>query len=70
MYKYETIIYWSDEDQRFIAEVPDLPGCIAHGKTNIEALHNCKDAIDLWISTAKEFGDPVPVPSRHSMGFS
>lgn len=70
MYKYETIIYWSDEDQLFIAEVPDLPGCVAHGKTNIEALQSSKDAIDLWISTAKEFGDPVPVPTRHAVSFS
>ncbi len=62
MYKYETIIYWSEEDRAFIAEVPELPGCMAHGSTPDEALANVKDAIELWITTAKEFGDPVPEP--------
>jgi predicted RNase H-like HicB family nuclease len=62
MYKYEIIIYWSDDDQVFIAEVPELPGCMAHGKTPELALANAKDAIQLWIDTAKEFGDPIPEP--------
>lgn len=62
MYKYETIIYWSEEDQAFIADVPELPGCMAHGKTQEDALVNVKDAIQLWIDTAKEFGDPIPEP--------
>ena len=61
-YKYEIIIYWSDEDQAFIAEVPELPGCMAHGGTPARALANANDAIQLWIDTAKEFGDPVPQP--------
>ena len=61
-YKYEIIIYWSDEDQAFIAEVPELPGCMAHGGTPSRALANANDAIQLWIDTAKEFGDPVPKP--------
>lgn len=61
-YKYEIIIYWSHEDGAFIAEVPELPGCMAHAPTPEKALANAKDAIKLWIDTAKEFGDPVPEP--------
>lgn len=62
MFKYEIIIYWSDEDQAFIAEVPELPGCAAHGSTQESALASAQDAIRLWIDTAKEFGDPIPEP--------
>lgn len=69
MHKYQTIIYWSDEDQVYIAEVPDLPGCLAHGKTDVGALQNSKEAIELWIATAKEFGDPISAPSMHAMKF-
>ena len=62
MIKYEVIIYWSAEDGAFIAEVPELPGCAAHGMTQEEALRNAQDAMRLWIDTAKEFGDPIPEP--------
>jgi len=62
MHKYEVIIYWSNEDQAFIAEVPELPGCMAHGSTQQAALAEANQAIQLWIDTAKEFGDPVPEP--------
>ena len=62
MYKYEIIIYWSDEDKAYVAEVPELPGCIAHGDSQELALANAKDAIQLWIDTAIEFGDQVPEP--------
>ena len=62
MFKYEVIIYWSTEDQTYIADVPELPGCVAHGSTQQAALANANDAIRLWIDTAKEFGDPVPEP--------
>lgn len=62
MNKYEIIIYWSNEDEAFIAEVPELPGCAVHGSTQEEALQNTKHAIQLWIDTAKEFGDPIPKP--------
>ena len=62
MCKYEIIMYWSEEDHVFIAEVPELPGCMAHGDTQEEALRNVKQAIDLWIDTAKEFGDSIPAP--------
>ena len=62
MQKYEIILYWSDEDQVFVAEVPELLGCMAHGRTQETALKNAKEAIRLWIDTAREFGDPVPEP--------
>lgn len=62
MLKYEVIIYWSNEDGAYVADVPELPGCSAHGPTQQEALSNAQDAIRLWIDTAREFGDPVPEP--------
>jgi predicted RNase H-like HicB family nuclease len=62
MNKYEVIIYWSDDDQAFVAEVPELPGCAAHGPTQEAALASAQAAIGLWIDTAKEFGDPIPAP--------
>jgi predicted RNase H-like HicB family nuclease len=60
--KYEVIIYWSDEDNAFVAEVPELPGCMAHGDTYESALQNVRDAMSLWLDVANEFGDPIPVP--------
>ena len=62
MHKYEIIIYWSNEDHVFVAEVPELPGCMAHGGTPEAALASAQHAIQLWIDTAREFGDPVPEP--------
>ena len=62
MRRYEILIYWSNEDQVFVAEVPELPGCAAHGDTEEVALENVKEAIKLWIDTAREFGDPIPQP--------
>ena len=62
MNKYEVIIYWSDEDEAFVAEVPELPGCAAHGPTPEASLASAQEAIRLWIDTAKEFGDPIPEP--------
>ena len=67
MFKYETIIYWSDEDELFIAEVPELPGCLAHGNSYESALSNVKEAIQLWINTAKEFGDSIPEPKGQKL---
>ena len=61
-YRYEIIIYWSEEDQAFIAEVPELPGCAAHGSTQETALASAQEAIQLWLDTAKEYGDPIPEP--------
>ena len=62
MTKYEVIIYWSEEDQAFIAEVPELPGCAADGKTQQAALTNVDIVIKEWIETAKELGRPIPQP--------
>jgi predicted RNase H-like HicB family nuclease len=70
MHKYEIIIYWSSEDQVFIAEVPELPGCIAHGGMQAVALEKANEAIQLWIDTANEFGDPVPVPKGQRLIFA
>lgn len=62
MPKYEVIIYWSQEDDAFIAEIPELPGCAADGKTYREALANVEIVIREWIETAKELGRPIPAP--------
>ena len=62
MIRYEVIIYWSNEDQAFIAEVPELPGCAADGATYQEALANLEVVIQEWIETAKELGRPIPEP--------
>ena len=68
--KYEVILYWSSEDEAFIAEVPELLGCCAHGATQEEALANAKEAMRLWIDTAEEFGDPVPEPKGRRLRFA
>jgi predicted RNase H-like HicB family nuclease len=62
MSKYEVIIYWSKDDQAFIAEVPELPGCAADGDTYQEALANVETVIQEWIETAKDLGRPIPEP--------
>ncbi|PKB79606.1 MAG: hypothetical protein BZY88_12365 [SAR202 cluster bacterium Io17-Chloro-G9] len=62
MHKYEIILYWSEEDQLFVAEVPELPGCMAHGDTQESALTNANEAVQLWVDTAQEFGDHIPKP--------
>jgi len=62
MTRYEIIIYWSDEDDSFIAEVPELPGCAADGATYKEALANAEVVIQEWIETAKELNRPIPEP--------
>jgi predicted RNase H-like HicB family nuclease len=60
--KYEIIMYWSEDDGAYIAEVPELPGCMADGKTYQEALANAERIIQEWIDTAKELGRTVPDP--------
>lgn len=70
MYKYETIIYWSDEDEVFIAEVPELPGCMAHGVTQQKALSNACDAIELWLETAQKYGDSIPEPKGQRLMYA
>ena len=62
MFKYEIILYWSNADDAFVAEVPELPGCTAHGDSQEAALKNVNQAMKLWVDTAKEFGDPIPEP--------
>jgi len=59
-YKYEVIIYWSSQDDAFVAEVPELPGCASDGRTHAEALRNVQTVIAEWIETAKELGRPIP----------
>jgi len=64
---YEVIIYWSEEDKAFIAEVPELPGCAADGRTYQEAIANIEVVIQEWIETAKELGRAIPVPKGKLM---
>ena len=61
-FKYGIVLCWSRIDGVFVAEVPELPGCMAHGDTQQAALHHVNQAMALWIDTAREFGDPVPEP--------
>jgi predicted RNase H-like HicB family nuclease len=65
--RYEVIIYWSAEDEAFIAEVPELPGCAADGPTHQEALANVQVIISEWIETAKELGRVIPEPRGRLM---
>lgn len=67
MYKYEIIMYWSNEDNAFVAEVPELPGCMAHGNTQQDALKSINEAMELWIDVARDHGDPVPAPKCHRL---
>jgi predicted RNase H-like HicB family nuclease len=61
-FHYEIILYWSDADQAFIAEVPELPGCAADGATYAEALSNVETVIAEWLDTARALGRPIPQP--------
>ena len=70
MDRYEVIIYWSEDDEAYIAEVPELPGCMAHGGTHEAALANVRAATDLWIETAREFERPSPPPKGHRLVFA
>jgi len=62
MIRYEMIVYWSEEDEAFIVEVPELPGCMADGATYQEAIANAQVIIQEWIETAQELGRPIPEP--------
>ena len=70
MFTYEVIIFWSEEDQAYLAEVPELPGCLAHGDSYESALSNAKVAIQLWIDTTQEFGYPVPEPKGRRLMYA
>ena len=67
MHKYERIIYWPEQDQKFIVEVPELAGCMADGETAAEALENVETVISEWIETAKAIGREIPVPKGKLM---
>ena len=64
MLSYKIILYWSEEDQAFIAEVPELPGCAADGKTDQEAVQNVEVIMQEWIETARELDRPIPEPKK------
>ncbi len=65
--KYGVVIYWDNQDKIFVANAPELAGCMAHGKTQIDALKNLNEAIALWLETAKEFGDKIPEPKQRML---
>jgi len=67
MYRYEIILYWSAEDGAFIAEVPELPGCMAHGESQDDALRHVQDAMAAWIEVAQEIGRSIPEPRGRLM---
>jgi predicted RNase H-like HicB family nuclease len=66
-HRYEVIIYWSKDDNMFLAEVPELPGCMADGKSHQEALTNVNEVIMQWIETAKSLNRPIPEPKGKLM---
>jgi predicted RNase H-like HicB family nuclease len=68
--KYEIIIFWSDEDDAFVADVPELPGCMAHGSSHADALRNAEEAIALWVDAARELGREVPQPKGRRLVFA
>jgi predicted RNase H-like HicB family nuclease len=70
MDRYEIIIYWSDEDMAYVADVPELPGCMAHGDSYETALQNAREAICLWVEAAREFGESVPEPKGRRLAFA
>lgn len=69
-YKYELIVYWSAEDAAFVVDVPELPGCMAHGPTPAAAVGEAHTAIALWIDTARELGRDVPEPKGRRLLFA
>jgi predicted RNase H-like HicB family nuclease len=64
MSHYTITIWWNEADDLFVAEAPELPGCIAHGSTQNEALANIREAIEVWLEIARQAGDPIPQPKR------
>ena len=68
--KYEVIIFWSDEDEAFVADVPELPGCMAHGPSHEEALRNAQEAMALWLESASELGRAIPHPKGRRLAFA
>ena len=70
MRKYGIVIFWSDEDQVFIADVPELPGCMAHGDTPQSALTNALKATELWLDTARELNRDIPKPKGRRLMYA
>jgi predicted RNase H-like HicB family nuclease len=70
MNHYEIIIYWSSEDQVFLAEAPELPGCMAHGNSYEEVLRNVQDAMAFWLDVAREQGEPIPAPKGRRLMYA
>jgi predicted RNase H-like HicB family nuclease len=70
MNHYEIIIYWSNEDQAFLAEAPELPGCMAHGNSYEEALRNARDAMAFWLDVAREQGESIPAPKGRRLMYA
>ena len=70
MYKFEIILYWSNEDHAFVAEAPELPGCMAHGDSQQTALKRINEAMQSWLDTARECGDPIPQPKGERLMFA
>ncbi len=65
--QYEMIIYWDKTDNIYVVDVPELPGCLAHGKSKKEALENAEKAVEFWLKTAKEDGIQIPEPKGRLM---
>ncbi len=70
MFKYEIILYWDQNDQIYVAEIPELPGCMAHGSTQELALKNAQAAISLWLDVAKDNGDDIPQPKGRKLMYA
>ncbi len=68
--RYEIIIFWSDDDDAFVADVPELPGCMAHGSSHSEALVHAEQAVQLWLETAHELGRAVPQPKGRRLVYA
>ena len=68
--RYEVIIFWSDEDGAFVADVPELPGCVAHGASHEEALRNAQDGVALWLASASELGRSIPQPKGRRLAYA
>ena len=67
MHKFEITLYWSSEDQACVAEVPEMPGCMAHCDSQEAAIKHVNEAMQIWIDTAREFGDPIPEPKGQGL---
>lgn len=69
-HKYEIIMYWSEEDEAFLAEVPELPGCVVDGRTYQDALAEAQTVMDLWIESSKSFGREIPKPLGRRLAYT